>query len=217
MRTKKAIAVLLAVVILAIPFAVVSSAASAPEIIAQPIKTVYTDCEKFNPQGLVVSFDGEEIPYTPIDADFAFVPGLDEYLTVGTNADGEDVPTNTIEVYYKNQYAGTVTIEVSHILGEVTFLSEAGHGQYCLGCGKVHNYSEHNIPEYIPNDDGGLFIQQTETGKCLDCHGEVTRNIPGSEGFQFIFGGEMTEFESEIIGYFYMIAVTLIQALAGIR
>lgn len=215
MRTKKAIAVLLAVVMLAIPFAVVSYAA--PEIVAQPIKTVYTDCEKFNPQGLVVSFDGEEIPYTPIDTDFAFMPGLDEYLTVGTNADGEDLPTNTIEVYYKNQYAGTIEIEVSHVLGEITSLGDAGHGQYCLGCGKVHNYEAHSIPEFIPNDDGGLFVPQTQTGTCEICNGKVTESIPGSEGFQFIFGGEMTDFESEIIGYFYMIAVTLIQALIGIK
>ncbi len=215
MRTKKAIAVLLAVVILAIPFAVVSFAA--PAIVSAPIKTQYTDCEYFNPQGLVI-FDGEkEVAYSPIDTDFAFSPALNEYLTVGVNADGEDLPTNTVEVYYKNRFVGTVEIEVSHVLGEITCLSEAGHGQYCLGCGKVHNYSDHNIPEFIPNDDGGLLLPQTETGKCLDCNGEVTRNIPGSEGFQFIFGGEMTEFESEIIGYFYMIAVTLIQALAGIR
>ncbi len=216
MRTKKVIAVLLAVVILAMPFAVVSFAAD-PAIVAQPIKTQYTDCEYFNPQGLVIEVDGEQIAYSPIDPDFAFSPALNEYLTVGTNSDGEDVPTNTVEVYYKNRFVGVVEIEVSHVLGEITCLSEAGHGQYCLGCGKVHNYAQHNIPEYIPNDDGGLLLPQTETGKCLDCGGEVTRNIPGSEGFQFIFGGEMTDLETTIIGYFYMIAVSLIQALAGIR
>lgn len=215
MRTKKAIAVLLAVVILAIPFAVVSYAA--PAIVSAPDKTQYTDCEYFNPQGLVVSYNGEEVAYSPIDPDFAFSPALNEYLTVAVNSDGEDMPTNTVEVYYKNQFAGTVTIEVSHVLGEITSLSEAGHGQYCLGCGKVHNYSAHDIPEYIPNDDGGLFIAQTETGKCLDCGASVTRSIPNSEGFLSIFGGEMTEFEAEIIGYFYMIAVSLIQAIAGIR
>lgn len=215
MRTKKAIAVLLAVVILAIPFAVNAFAAS--EIVAQPIKTVYTDCEKFNPQGLVVSVDGEEIPYTPIDANFAFMPGLDEFLTVGTNADGDDLPYNTIEVYYNNRYVGTIEVEVNHVLGEITSLGDAGHGQYCLGCGKVHNYEAHSIPEFIPNDDGGLFVPQTQTGTCEICNGKVTESIPGSEGFQFIFGGEMTDFESEIIGYFYMIAVTLIQALIGIK
>ncbi|MBR4286575.1 MAG: hypothetical protein IKT55_02585 [Clostridia bacterium] len=215
MRTKKAIAVLLAVVILAIPFAVVSSASSA--IVSAPIKTQYTDCEYFNPQGLVVEYEGKEVAYSPIDPDFAFSPALNEYLTVGTNSDGDDLPTNTVEVYYKNEFVGTVEIEVSHVLGEITFLSEAGHGQYCLGCGKVHNYSEHNIPEYIPNDDGGIFLAQTETGTCLDCGGKVTRNIPGTEGFVSIFGGEMTDLESTVIGYIYTILVSLVQALAGIR
>ena len=216
MRTKKAIAVLLAVVILAMPFAVVSFAAD-PTIVAQPLKTQYTDCEYFNPQGIVVEYEGEEIPYSPIDPDFAFSPALNEYLTVAVNGDGEDLPTNFVEVYYKNKFVGTVEIEVSHVLGEVTYLSEAGHGQYCLGCGKVHNYDAHSIPEFIPNDDGSLFIAQTQTGTCEICNGKVTESIPGSEGFQYIFGGEMTDFESTIIGYFYMIAVTLIQALAGIK
>ncbi len=215
MRTKKAIAVLLAVVILAVPFAVSSYAA--PAIVTDPIKTAYTDCEYFNPQGLVVQ-DGEDtIEYSPVDPDFTFVPALNEYLSVGTNSEGADVNEVFVEVYYKNRYAGSVKITVDHVLGEVTSLSEAGHGQYCLGCGKVHNYEEHDIPEYIPNDDGGLIIQQTETGTCTVCGEKVTRSIPGSETFLSIFGGEMTEFEVEIISYFYMIAVTLIQALAGIR
>lgn len=215
MRTKKAIAVLLAVVMLAVPFAVVSYAA--PAIVTAPDKTEYTDCEFFNPQGLVVS-DGENlIAYTPTDADFSFSPALNEYLSVGTNADGEDVNTTYVEVYYKNRYVGSVEITVNHVLGEITSLSEAGHGQYCLGCGKVHNYEAHSITEYIPNDDGGLFIQQTQTGTCEICGEKVTQRIPGSEKFLTIFGGEMTQFEGEIIAYFYMIAVTLIQAISGIK
>ena len=215
MRTKKAIAVLLAVVMLAVPFAVVSYAA--PAIVTAPIKTEYTDCEFFNPQGLVVS-DGENlIAYTPTDADFSFSPALNEYLSVGTNADGEDVNTTYVEVYYKNRYVGSVEITVNHVLGEITSLSEAGHGQYCLGCGKVHNYEAHSITEFIPNDDGGLFIQQTQTGTCEICGEKVTQRIPGSEKFLTIFGGEMTQFEGELIAYFYMIAVTLIQAISGIK
>lgn len=210
MRTKKALAVLLAVVMLAVPFAVMSYAA--PAIVANPVKTDYTDCEFFNPQGLVIS-DGEKtIEYTPTDADFSFVPALNEYLTV--NEDGSN--ETFVEVYYKNEYVGSVKITVNHVLGEVTFLGEAGHGQYCLGCGEVHNYEEHSIPEFIPNDDGGLFLPQTETGTCTLCNGEVTRNIPETEGFLSIFNGPMTELESQIVGYFYSIVVTLIQTLVGI-
>ena len=215
MKTRKAIAVLLAVVMLAIPFAVVSYAA--PSVVEGPIKTVYTDCEKFIPQGIVVSVDGELIPYTPIDESFAFVPGLDEFLTISTNADGEEIHTQQIEVYYNNQFAGVVEVEVNHVLGDVTFLSEAGHGQYCLGCGKVCNYAEHDIPEFIPNDDGSLLFPQTETGKCIICHGEVTRNIPGSEDFQYIFGDNLSDLAATIVGYIYTIAVSLIQALVGIK
>ncbi|MBO5462513.1 MAG: hypothetical protein J6A49_04295 [Clostridia bacterium] len=215
MRTKKALAVLLAVVMLAVPFAVMSYAA--PAIVTAPVKTVYTDCEYFNPQGLVIS-DGENtIEYTPTDADFSFVPALNEYLSVAKNADGEDVETTYVEVYYKNQYAGSVEITVNHVLGEVTNLGEAGHGQYCLGCGEVHNYEAHTIPEFIPNDDGGLFLPQTQTGVCEICKGEVTENIPDSENFFSIIGTDMTAFELQIFLYLDMILVTLIQTLAGIR
>lgn len=214
MRTKKALAVLLAVVMLAVPFAVMSYAA--PAIVTNPIKTDYTDCEFFNPQGLVIS-DGEKtIEYTPTDADFSFVPALNEYLTLTIDRDGYETTENYVAVYYKNQYVGSVEITVNHVLGETTNLSEAGHGQYCLGCGKVYNYEEHDIPEFIPNDDGGLFICQTETGTCTICHAKVTRDIPGSEKFSSIFGGEMTDLETEIVGLFQMIFLTLIQALAGI-
>lgn len=215
MRTKKALAVLLAAVMLAVPFAVMSYAA--PAIVTGPVKTVYTDCDYFNPQGLVISDGDKTVEYTPTDADFSFVPALNEYLSVAKNADGEDVETTYVEVYYKNQYAGSVEITVNHVLGEITCLGDAGHGQYCLGCGKVHNYEAHSIPEFIPNDDGGLFIQQTQTGVCEICKGEVTESIPGTEGFLNVFGGEMTEFESEIIGYFYLIVVSLIQTLVGIK
>ena len=55
MKTKKALAVLLAVVMLVMPLAVSSFAAG--EIIASPVKTAYTDAEFFNPQGLEI-FDG---------------------------------------------------------------------------------------------------------------------------------------------------------------
>lgn len=210
MRSKKAIAVLLAVVMLAIPLAVVSFAAPASELAVKdgPIKAEYTDCEYFNPQGLSITVDGEAVIYTPVNSDFTFLPALNEYLS----AEDEEV-----EIYYQNKYVGSVEITVNHVLGDITDMGEAGHGQYCLGCGAVFNFEEHDIPEFIPNDDGGLFLPQTQTGTCTVCHGKVTENIDGSEGFFNIFGDNMTDFESEIVYYFYLIVVTLVQMLVGIR
>lgn len=211
MRTKKAIAVLLAVVMLAVPFVVSASAAItevSAAVVTGPIKTEYTDFEYFNAQGLVINFNGTEVPYTPVDADFTFVPALNEFLSVDNDS---------VEVYYKNRYVGSVEISVDHILGDVVCMGDAGHGQYCLGCGAVFNFEEHNIEEFIPNDDGGLFLPQTETGKCTVCDGKVTQNIEGSEGFLHIFGENVTETEGDIITYFYLIVVTLVQMLVGIK
>ena len=109
-------------------------------------------------------------------------------------------------------------IFLDEVHGDIVCLGQAAHGQYCLGCGKVHNYEEHSVPEWIPNDDGGLFLQQTQTGKCEICKGEITESIPGSEKFVSIFDTEnMTDTELEIVGYLYSILVSLIQMLVGIK
>ncbi len=218
MRTKKAIAVLLVAVMLVVPFSLVSSAASAYTILTGPLKTAYTDCDHFVAQGITITDGTEIIVYSPTSDDWVFKPALNELLSVGTDANGNDVTDREVEVYYKNELVGTVSITVNHILGDVVFLGQAGHGQYCLGCGKVHNYEAHTVNEWIPNDDGGLFIQQTQTGTCEVCKGEVTENIPGTEKFPSVFDpNNMTETESELIGYIYNILVTLIQTLVGIK
>ena len=190
MRTRKALAVLMVAIMLMASFSIVGNAAVTYSIVEGPIKTQYTDCDYFTPQGLAITDGTNLIVYSPVDDKWAFDPALNELLSVG----------------------------VDHILGDIVCLGQAAHGQYCLGCGKVHNYEEHSVPEWIPNDDGGLFIQQTQTGKCEVCHGEITESIPGSEKFTFIFDPEnMTEMESEIVGYIYTIVVSLIQMLVGIK
>ncbi|MBQ7115247.1 MAG: hypothetical protein IJN94_02390 [Clostridia bacterium] len=225
MKTKKALAVILAVVMLVMPFAV-SSFAATSEIIAEPYKTAYNDSECFIPQGLVVNVDGVDIDYTPIDAKFRFIPSLDELLTV---------ETTKVDVYYDNELVGSIPVTVEHILGEITVVGN-GHGRYCLGCGTLHNFEKHYdysagsnpnecddkadydyVSEWIPNDDGGLFVQQTATGVCSICNAEVTKNIAGSETFGSIFEGEtMSEIEAMILSYINMILVPLIQMLVGI-
>ncbi len=208
MKAKKALAVLLVAVMLLVPFTFCASAAN-EAIVKGPIKTAYTDCEYFNPQGLVITVDGKEITYSPIDAGFKFIPGLNEKLTVDSSVD----------VYYNEVKIGTVQVSVSHVWGEIEYLDNNYHGRHCLGCAIVDEatFTSHNVPEYIPNDDGGLFIEQTETGTCSDCHAEVTRNIPGSEKFETIFSGNVTETESTIITWVRIILLSLVKMVVGIN
>jgi hypothetical protein len=218
MTMKKALAVLMVAVMLVASFSIVGSAAGTYTIVEGPLKTAYTDCEYFNPQGLTITNGTEIIAYSPVDDKWAFDPALNEFLSVGVDADGNDVFEQYIEIFYDNQLIGTVVVGVDHALGDVTFLGDAGHGQYCLGCGKVHNYEEHSIPVWIPNDDGGLFVNQTQTGTCEICNGKVTESIPDTDKFITIFNPEtMTDTEAEIVGYIYTILVSLIQMLVGIK
>lgn len=208
MKMKKALAVVLTVVMLVLPLTVSSFAVSS-EVVTAPVKTAYNDAEYFNPIGLVISVDGNEITYSPANTKFRFSPALNELLTVETTA---------VSVFYNNELVGTVPVSVSHILGDLTAINN-GHGHYCLGCGVLHDFEKHNVEEWIPNDDAGIFIAQTQTGYCTVCGAEVTETIPGSEKFLGLFdieNGSLTETELTIVTYFYQIVVSLIQTLVGI-
>jgi len=217
MKTKKALAVLLAVVMLVLPLAVSSFAATASAIITGPTKTAYTDSEYFNPLGIVIVTDsGTVVPYTTDNEKFRFDPALNELLSVNADDIGNVLPTE-VAVYYDNAYVGSVEIVVNHVLGELTAMGN-GHGKFCIGCGTLHEFEDHVISEWIPNNDGGIFVAQTQTGHCDVCGAEVTEKIPGSESFMNLFdGGNLTELEVQIIYYINMIVVPLIQMLTSIN
>lgn len=208
MKIKKALAVLLAVVLLVLPLSASSFAAGT--ILTNPTKTAYNDSEYFNPQGLSFINGTDVVVYSPTDTKFRFEPALNELLTV---------ETTEVAIYYNNEFVATVPVTVKHVLGELTCIDN-GHGYYCLGCGALQNFEAHKVDEWIPNDDGGLFIQQTQTGKCTVCDAEVTKSIPNTESFyQIVLGSSalgMTELEAEIWDYVNKILVTLIQMLTGI-
>lgn len=210
MKTRKVFAVLLALVMTIVPLTVTSFAAggdSSFEIVTSAVKTSYSDAEYFNPIGIVVSNGVKDVTYTPGSSDFRFDPALNELLTV---------ETTEVRVFYKNEVVGTVSVTVDHILGELTAF-DGGHGHYCLGCGKVCEFEEHNIDNWVPNDDGGVFVCQTQTGVCTVCGASVTESIPGTEKFSQLFDFDnMTEFETELFEYFYLIVVSLVQMLVGI-
>lgn len=229
MKAKRTLAVLLVAIMLLVPFAS-SVSAAAPTLVSGPIITAYTDAEYFNPQGIVVSVDGEEIAYTPDNASFRFVPALNEQLSatdvvmldennVAKDENGYTLYTTDVSIYYDEQLVATVTVDVAHTWGDTVCFDNNFHGRNCKGCGIVDEItlSAHNVSQYIPNDDGGLFIQQSETGVCDDCKAEITRKIPGTEKFNSIFTGDYTETEGTILTYLSAILVTLIQFLAGIK
>lgn len=229
MKAKKLLAVLLVAIMLLVPFSSFAGAAS-EAIVKGPTITAYTDAEYFNPHGLVITVDGNEIEYSPADAGFKFVPGLTEKLKTAIpvkdangnpvkDANGYQLYTENVAVYYNEVLIGTVTVSVSHVWGDTTYMDNNYHGNYCQGCGIVDEitFSNHNVKEYIPNDDGGLFIQQSETGVCEDCHEEITRKIKDTEKFSSIFTGNYTETEATILTYLQLILVGLVQLLAGIQ
>ncbi len=237
MKIKRAVAILLVAVMLLVP-ASLSVVAADTAIVSGPIKVVYTDSEYFNPQGLVISVDGTEITYTPDNNKFSFVPALNEHVKANEammngynpkyDKNGNHLYSSSVDVYYDNEKVDTIALTVTHTYGDITYMDNNFHGRYCLGCGAVEEvYSQadskfvsglsaHTVDEYIPNDDGGLFIEQTETGTCTGCGHEITRSIDGSEKFDYVFSGNMTQFESELIDYVRKILVTLIQMLVGI-
>lgn len=229
MKMKKAIAVLLTVVMLVATFSLCASAAGSVTIVGNPIKTVYKDSEFFNPQGLAVNDGTGDIYYTPDNEDFRFSPALNEFLSVDTSnvSEGEiygssQTSTQTIKVYYQNAYVGDVTVTVSHDVDTTIYDCEGYyHGHYCKGCAKFLDKEScaDNVAEWIPNDDQGLIKNQTETGKCTVCGNAVTRQIDHSDGFTGILIGNFpwTDTENEIINYFYMIVVSLVNALLSIK
>lgn len=229
MKAKRTLAVLLVAIMLIVPFATSASAASV-SLVSGPTITAYKDTEYFNPHGIVVSVDGVEVTYSPDNDSFKFVPALDELITTAdvvmadannaaVDENGYTLYTADVAIYYDEQLVATVTVDVTHDWGKTTYYDNNYHGRNCKGCGIVDTLTltNHNVEQYIPNDDGGLFIEQSETGTCKDCNTEITRKIPGTNKFNSIFSGEYTETESTILTYLSTILVTLIQVLAGIR
>ncbi len=215
MKTKRILAVLLACVLVAVSCFAVTAA---PSMDSSLVKTTYYDWEYFNPQGLVVMDGATPVTYSADNEDFVFIPSIDELLTV---------ETESVRVIYKNEDIGKISVTVGHSFGDIENFGKQGHGHRCKGCGVIDAVEEHTAKciidsngelkeDWIPNDDGGFFVQQTETAICSVCEGEMTRYIEGSEKFSSIFDfGNMTDTELEIVGYIYQILVSLIQTLVS--
>lgn len=198
MKTRKILAVLLVVAVLAISMTVMASAADY-SVYSNPTKSTYTDNECFDPTGLVVSDGYTNVDYATEYQYFTFSVELDEKL---------DIYTTEIEVFYKGQTCGTVSINVGHAGGEITQINNHHHGQICEGCGGVCKNEEHNVTFWVPNGDAGLVTSETETGTCTVCGDTVSRYIEGTATFTTIFA------DIEILQTILGLVMTIVQAFA---
>lgn len=183
MKTRKILALVMAIALLAVSMTIVASAEderpdSIYQVYTQPIKINYTDLECIDPAGLVVSDGTTNIAY---DTDY-------QYFTFSVEADQPlTVYMTEIEVFYKGESCGFMPITVTHAGGEIVPVNNHGHGQICAGCGVICKNENHSVPYWVPNGDASLLTSETETGTCSVCGDTVSRYIEGTATYTTIF------------------------------
>lgn len=185
MKTRKILALIMAIALLAVSMTVVASAEEAVErptsvysVYTQPTKVEYTDAECFDATGLVISDGSTNIAYDTDYQYFTFTTEKTETLTVYMTE---------IEVFYKGESCGFVEVTVSHAGGEIVPVNNHHHGQICSACGVICYNTEHDVPYWVPNGDASLVRGETETGTCTTCGDTVSQIIPGTATYSTIF------------------------------
>ena len=185
MKTRKILALVMAIALLAVSMTVVASAEEAVErptsaytIYNQPTKIDYTDAECFDATGLIISDGSTNISYDTDYQYFTFTTEKTETLTVYMTE---------IEVFYKGESCGFVTVTVSHAGGEIVPVNNHHHGQICSACGVICKNESHDVPYWVPNGDAALVRGETETGTCTVCGDTVSQIIPGTATYTTIF------------------------------
>ena len=175
-------------------------------ITGRPVKTDYTDAEKFDPTGL--SFDitltnGETGTFTYTDKDiidevtgvtkieknshmFICTPTNKENLTtydsqVAVNLLGEQVckVPITVEHQFSSHYVSITTDKYSE--------NKPGYHAYvCEGCGETHDAQAHWVEDeeaWTSNGDQGFLSNGTESNICADCGAVLVRDALGSADY----------------------------------
>ena len=185
MKTRKILALVMAIALLAVSMTVVASAEEAAErptsvysVYTQPTKLEYTDAECFDATGLVISDGTTNISYDTDYQYFTFSAGQDAPLTVYITE---------VEVFYKGESCGVVQVTVSHAGGEIVPVNNHTHGQICSACGVICKNESHDVPYWVPNGDASLVRGESETGTCTVCGDTVSQIIPGTATYITIF------------------------------
>ena len=205
MKTRKILALVMAIALLAVSMTVVAAAEDeAAETVYTlyvfPNKKVYTDVECFDPTDLVVTdVNGVQYAYETDYQYFTFSVELDQPLTVYMSE---------IEIFYKGESCGALPITVGHAGGEIVPVNNHSHGQICEGCGSICKNENHAVPYWVPNGDAGLLTSETETGTCTVCGDTVSRYIEGTATYPTIFAN------SEILVSLLSLVSMIVQAFA---
>lgn len=184
MKTRKILALLMAIALLAISMTVVAYAEEEEEIdylydiTVAPDRYKFTDAEYFDATGLVIADETQKISYDTEYQFFTFSAGQDSPLTVYVTE---------IEVFYKGESCGFVEVSVSHAGGEIVPVNNHTHGQICSACGVICKNESHDVPYWVPNGDASLVKGESETGTCTVCGDTVSQFIPGTATYETIF------------------------------
>lgn len=185
MKTRKILALVMAIALFAVSMTVVASAEEAAErptsvysVLTEPTKLEYTDAECVDGTGLVISDGTTNISYDTDYQYFTFSAGQDAPLTVYITE---------VEVFYKGESCGVVPVTVSHAGGEIVPVNNHTHGQICSACGVICKNESHDVPYWVPNGDASLVRGESETGTCTVCGDTVSQIIPGTATYTTIF------------------------------
>ncbi len=209
MKTRKILALLMAIALLAVSMTVVVAAEDEEseepdylyDITSEPEKYEFTDAEYFDATGLVIADETKEISYDTDYQFFTFSAGQDAPLTVYVTE---------IEVFYKGESCGFIPVTVSHAGGEIVPVNNHHHGQICSACGVICKNESHDVPYWVPNGDAALVRGETETGTCTICGDTVSQIIPGTATYATIFA------DIEILNIILSLVAMIVEGFAVI-
>ncbi len=169
--------------------------ASTPVVISKPVKTIYTDAEKYDATGLEIEITttaGATGTFTYNDTNahlFNFNPTNKENLTVDnleviTYLSGVEILKTPIDVTHQwsDGYVNITTYKY-------TPNKPGYHAIVCEGCGETHDAQPHVIDEntWTYNNDQTFVENGTESTNCLTCNAVITRDTVGTADFNTAF------------------------------
>ncbi len=175
-------------------------------ITGRPVKTDYTDAEKFDPTGLAFDItlsNGETGTFTYTDKDIIDeVTGVTKieknshmFICTPTNQENLTTYDSQVAINFLGEQVCKVPITVEHqfsthyvsITTDKYFENKPGyHAIVCEGCGETHDAQPHWVEDeeaWTSNNDQGFLSNGTESNICADCGTVLIRDAHGSADY----------------------------------